>query len=60
MPQRTAISVAEAARRIDVAPITIRRWIAQGRLPGHRLGPRLIRVFAEDIEKMTKPIGGEA
>lgn len=60
MPHRTPISVAEAARRIDVHPITIRRWVAQGRLPGHRVGPRLIRVFLEDVEKLTSPIGGAA
>ena len=39
---------------------TVRRWISDGPLTAHRIGPRLIRVDRESILKLAAPIGGGA
>lgn len=38
------LTVAEAAKLLKVHPTTIRRWIADGRLPVTRLGERSMRI----------------
>jgi len=43
------ITVAEAAEVFGVAPITIRRWIAAGRLTAYRVGPKLIRLDPDQV-----------
>src|SRR3990172_887127 len=48
-------TVSEAARLLDVSPVTIWRWIESGRLPAYRLGPRNIRIKKEDLESVIKP-----
>ncbi|WP_243706793.1 helix-turn-helix domain-containing protein [Mycobacterium marinum] len=45
------------AEYFGVDPKTVRRWIAQGRLTAHRIGPRLIRVNRESIMSLGSPIG---
>ena len=39
------LTVQEAAELYRVSQKTIRRWIASGRLPSERVGPRTIRVI---------------
>ena len=56
LPERT-IPLEEAANACGVSNLTIRRWIAEGRLRAYRLGPRLIRVETEDINSMFEPLG---
>ena len=51
------LTIAEAARRLKVSPLTIKRWIAQGRLPAYRVGPRHIRIKERDIEAIIRPAG---
>lgn len=55
MTERTerAISVPEAARRIGVHPMTLRRWISQGIIPAHRVGPKLLRLREADVDAMA-------
>ena len=53
-------SINQAADKAGVHPMTIRRWIADGRLKATRVGPRLIRISAEDLEKVFTPMGGAA
>lgn len=36
------VPTAAAARRLKVTPRTVRRWLASGRLTGHRLGCILV------------------
>jgi len=49
-PARRYASVQTAAELLDVDPITVRRWISQGRITGYRVGARLIRVDLNEIE----------
>ena len=53
-------SLAQAAARTRVSVRTLRRWIAQGRLPAYRAGPRLLRVDPQDVDAMMKPCLGHA
>ncbi|MBA2414660.1 MAG: helix-turn-helix domain-containing protein, partial [Geodermatophilaceae bacterium] len=39
-----------------VSERTLRRRIAEGRLPAYRVGPRSIRVSAEDVAALAKRI----
>jgi excisionase family DNA binding protein len=45
-------SVGDAAARVGVSTKTVRRWIASGQLPGYRMGPRLLRVDPDDVDRM--------
>lgn len=47
-----------AAEMLGVTDRTIRTMISDGRLKGYRVGPRLIRIRAEDVETALQPIGG--
>ena len=47
------LSTAAAAKLVDVAGGTIRRWIREGRLVGHRAG-REVRVLRSDLEKLLR------
>jgi len=52
------ISLTQAAESLDVNPRTIRRWIAAGRLPAYRVGPRLVKVDPADLAALVRPCGG--
>ena len=54
------IGLQEAAARCNVDPRTIRRWIAAGRINAYRVGPRLIKVDAAELDKVLRPVGGAA
>ena len=43
------MTVQEAAASRKVSTRTIRRWIADGRLPASRLGPTLVRIDSDDL-----------
>ncbi|MGO9510335.1 MAG: excisionase family DNA-binding protein [Mycobacterium sp.] len=51
MDKATTITVAEAAAMFGVAPITIRRYIAAGKLTAFRVGPRLIRLDPDQVAR---------
>lgn len=53
---RKYLTLAEAAEWYGVSERTLRRRIAEGRLPAYRVGPRSIRVKAEDVEALAQPI----
>jgi excisionase family DNA binding protein len=57
IPKRTHVTVAEAAEYLDVAPKTIRKWIAEGRLSAVRPGPRTIRIDLAELERLAEPCG---
>ncbi len=50
------LSLQQAATLYGVSVDTLRRRIAAGRLPASRFGERLIRVRAEDLEHLFRPI----
>jgi excisionase family DNA binding protein len=50
------MTLAAAATYADVHPVTPRRWIAAGRLPAYRVGPRLIKVDEDELEAIIRPI----
>lgn len=47
------LSTRRAAAFAEVAPGTVRRWIREGRLVGHKAG-RVVRVKRSDLEDMLK------
>lgn len=49
------LTVQETAQILKVAPITVRRFIASGRLTAVRAGKR-VRVNRESIEQLVSPI----
>ncbi len=52
------ISLAQAEPLVGVSYWTLRRWIADGRLTGFRLGPRLLRVSRSDVLALARPVVG--
>ena len=48
------VSLADAADYYSVSVKTIRRWIADGRIEGYRVGPRLLRVRMESLDSATR------
>lgn len=50
------ITLKAAAAWYGVSERTLRRRIAEGRLPAYRVGPRSIRVSAEDVAALAKRI----
>ena len=45
-----------ASERYAISIGTLRDWIAKGRLPALRIGPRLLRVDLNDLEKLCRPV----
>lgn len=55
MPQqRHLIPLAEAAKRLGVDPVTLRRWGAQGRIHLYRIGPRFLRVDVDELDALVE------
>jgi hypothetical protein len=54
-PQRL-VSLATGAAYADVSVRTLRRYIAQGRVTGYRVGPRLVKVDLNELRKLACPI----
>jgi excisionase family DNA binding protein len=40
----------EAAEALGVSYRSVRRWVREGRIPAHRLGPRTVRIADEDLQ----------
>ena len=45
-------SILDAATRVGVSTKTVRRWISTGHLHGYRMGPRLLRVDPDELDRM--------
>ena len=48
------ITLEQAAVRLGLSAQTVWRWVARGRLPAVRLGPRCLRVRQEDIDEFVR------
>lgn len=55
-PARRLVSLAAAAEYADVSTRTLRRYISAGRLTGYRVGPRLLKVDLNDLDRLAHPI----
>jgi len=44
------------SEQYGVSERTLRRYIAQGKITGYRLGPRMIRVDLDEVEALLEPI----
>ena len=59
-PSLRLVSLAAGAAFADVSVRTLRRYIAQGRLTGYRVGPRLVKVDLNELEQLARPIPSAA
>jgi excisionase family DNA binding protein len=50
------ISMDTAADNLGVGKRTIQRLITSGDLPAYRIGTKIVRVDADDVDKLLKPI----
>ena len=55
-PKRRLMGIAEAAEYAKVHPSTLRRRIADGQLPAHWVGPKLLKVDLDDVEALIRPV----
>jgi excisionase family DNA binding protein len=50
------VSIATAAEQLEVSQLTIRRWIAAGKITGYRVGPKLIRIDLDELDQLAQQI----
>lgn len=50
------LTIEQAAQEMGVCSMTIRRWIASGRLDAIRIGPRNIRVKGNALKELLQPL----
>lgn len=53
---RRLMTLAQTSEKLSLDQKTIRRYIATGRLTGYRIGPRAIRVDADEVEALCTRI----
>ena len=53
------ISMDAAAENLGVNKRTVQRLIASDELPAYRIGTKIVRVDADDVAKLLKPINGD-
>lgn len=59
-PGRRLVGTAEAAEYAGLCTRTIYRYIATGRITGYRIGPKLIKVDLDELDKITRPVPAAA
>ena len=50
------VTLQHAARHLSVTEQTIRRYIAEGRIQGYRIGKRALRVDSRDLDALLAPV----
>ncbi|MER3387940.1 MAG: helix-turn-helix domain-containing protein [Microcella pacifica] len=50
------VTIATAAERLSVSEKSVRRWISQGELPAVRVAGRLIRIPADALADLGRPL----
>jgi excisionase family DNA binding protein len=50
------ITPGELAAALAVHRSTISRWIQEGLVPAHKLGPRTIRILREDVQELLAKV----
>jgi excisionase family DNA binding protein len=56
LPPRPTIKQAADYQQVDIR--TIRRWVQEGRITAHRVGPRLLRLDRDSVINVGRRIGG--
>jgi excisionase family DNA binding protein len=51
------LTVDEAASHLHVSTKTVYKWIKNGLLRAHRLGPRRIAISIDDLDDLYRPFG---
>jgi excisionase family DNA binding protein len=59
-PSDRLLSASQAAHLLNVHISTIRRWIANGKLPAYRIGDKGVRVRYEDVIRLITPLGSRS
>jgi excisionase family DNA binding protein len=59
-PGSRLVGTAEAAEYAGLCTRTIYRYIAAGRITGYRIGPKLIKVDLDELDKITRPVPATA
>jgi excisionase family DNA binding protein len=49
-------SIAAAAEYADLSQRTIRRYVAAGTITGYRVGPRLIKIDLNELDRLARPV----
>lgn len=50
------ISTKEAANRLRISPNTLRKYVALGLIPAHKVGLRLLKFEPNDVDKLVRKI----
>jgi excisionase family DNA binding protein len=59
-PRWASVREAHDYLHAQVSERTLRRWIADGRLTGHRLGPRRLQIDLNELDALRAPIQHDA
>jgi hypothetical protein len=54
-PRRPA-TLTQAAAESGRHRVTLRRWVAEGKIHGWRQGDKLLIVDLDEVDKLTKPV----
>jgi excisionase family DNA binding protein len=57
---RRRASIRQAAEYAGVSSRTIRRYIVAGRITGYRIGPKLLKVDLNEIDRIITPVPAAA
>jgi excisionase family DNA binding protein len=55
-PARRLRTIKDAAKYLDITPLTVRRWIAQCKLRAYRVGGTMIRIDQADLDALVREI----
>lgn len=53
------LTIREAMHQLKVGRTTLYRWLKQGRLRAHRVGPRTLRIRREELERVIAPLNDD-
>lgn len=56
------LGIGDSAAYLSVSPKTIRRMVARGELTAYRVGPKILRIDAEELDAVLRrvPSAGDA
>jgi excisionase family DNA binding protein len=51
------LTTEEAAAYLSVHPVTLRRWVTEGKVPAHRMiGSRGLRFHTRELDEAMRPV----